>query len=207
MSNNEHIQQPNKKSGNNVKILVLGNSSVGKSSIVIRYTENKFHSGYLTTIGVDFIRKNISINDQEINLQIWDSAGQEKYNSITKQYYRRTDGILVVFDVSSRTSFNGVMTWLEEIEISSAKGIPVVILGNKCDLPKKEVTKEEAIEFAETKGFSYYETSALDGTNINEAFMDIVLKIMENQNQTETNDKPSFLINMTQKPKKEGCCR
>ena len=198
------IQQPNKKPATVIKILILGDSSVGKSSIVVRYTENKFYSSYLTTIGVDFVKKTLRLNDQEINLQIWDSAGQEKYNSITKQYYNRTDGILVVFDLTSRKTFNGVMNWLEEVEQSNAKGLPVVVIGNKCDLEDKEVIKEEIIDFAESKGFSYYETSALNGANINEAFMDIVLKIIDNKN--EKNDKPTFAINIRHK-KKDKCCK
>ena len=153
MNTKTQIQQPNKKASKIIKILILGNSSVGKSSIVVRYTENKFYTTYLATIGVDFVKKVLNINDQEVILQIWDSAGQEKYNAITKQYYNRTDGILVVFDLSSRTTFNGVMNWLEEIELSNASGMPIVILGNKCDLEEKEVSQEEAIEFAQSKGF------------------------------------------------------
>jgi small GTP-binding protein len=206
MNTKTQIQQPNKKGPKIIKILILGNSSVGKSSIVVRYTENKFYTTYLATIGVDFVKKVLNINDQEIILQIWDSAGQEKYNAITKQYYNRTDGILVVFDLSSRTTFNGVMNWLEEIELSNASGMPIVILGNKCDLEEKEVSKEEAIEFAQSKGFPYYETSALEGINVNEAFMDVVLKIIENKNKNAKNDKPTFGISVGQ-TKKEKCCK
>ena len=205
MSNNQIKQQPNKKTTNILKLLTLGNSSVGKSSIVIRYTENKFYSSYLTTIGVDFLRKVITVGDKEINLQIWDSAGQEKYNSISKQYYNKADGIILVFDLNSRMSFDGMMNWLEEIEVSTAKGIPIVIVGNKCDLATREITTDEAYEFAETKNIPYFETSAMTGHNVNEAFNKLVEIALEFQ-EKKNNDKKVVTLNTTG-GNKERCCK
>lgn len=205
MSNNETKQQPNKKTTNILKLLTLGNSSVGKSSIVIRYTENKFYSSYLTTIGVDFLRKVITVGDKEINLQIWDSAGQEKYNSISKQYYNKADGIILVFDLNSRMSFDGMMNWLEEIEVSTAKGIPIVIVGNKCDLATREITTDEAYEFAETKNIPYFETSAMTGHNVNEAINKLVEIALEFQ-EKKNNDKKVVTLNTTG-GNKERCCK
>ena len=205
MSNNQIKQQPNKKTTNILKLLTLGNSSVGKSSIVIRYTENKFYSSYLTTIGVDFLRKVITVGDKEINLQIWDSAGQEKYNSISKQYYNKADGIILVFDLNSRMSFDGMMNWLEEIEVSTAKGIPIVIVGNKCDLATREITTDEAYEFAETKNIPYFETSAMTGHNVNEAINKLVEIALEFQ-EKKNNDKKVVTLNTTG-GNKERCCK
>lgn len=205
MSNNETKQQPNKKTTNILKLLTLGNSCVGKSSIVIRYTENKFYSSYLTTIGVDFLRKVITVGDKEINLQIWDSAGQEKYNSISKQYYNKADGIILVFDLNSRMSFDGMMNWLEEIEVSTEKGIPIVIVGNKCDLTTREITTDEAYEFAETKNIPYFETSAMTGHNINEAINKLVEIALEFQ-EKKNNDKKVVTLN-TNGGNKERCCK
>ena len=205
MSNNETKLQPNKKASNILKLLTLGNSSVGKSSIVIRYTENKFYSSYLTTIGVDFLRKVITVGDKEINLQIWDSAGQEKYNSISKQYYNKADGIILVFDLNSRTSFDGMMNWLEEIELSTAKGIPIVIVGNKCDLTTREITSDEAFEFAETKNIPYFETSAMTGHNVNEAINKLVEIALEFQ-EKQISDKKVVTLNKT-RDNKESCCK
>ena len=205
MSNNQTKQQPNKKTTNILKLLTLGNSCVGKSSIVIRYTENKFYSSYLTTIGVDFLRKVITVGDKEINLQIWDSAGQEKYNSISKQYYNKADGIILVFDLNSRMSFDGMMNWLEEIEVSTAKGIPIVIVGNKCDLATREITTDEAYEFAETKNIPYFETSAMTGHNVNEAFNKLVEIALEFQ-EKKNNDKKVVTLNTTG-GNKERCCK
>jgi small GTP-binding protein len=205
MSNNETKQQPNKKTTNILKLLTLGNSCVGKSSIVIRYTENKFYNSYLTTIGVDFLRKVITVGDKEINLQIWDSAGQEKYNSISKQYYNKADGIILVFDLNSRMSFDGMMNWLEEIEVSTEKGIPIVIVGNKCDLATREITTDEAYEFAETKNIPYFETSAMTGHNINEAINKLVEIALEFQ-EKKNNDKKVVTLN-TNGGNKERCCK
>lgn len=205
MSNNETKQQPNKKTTNILKLLTLGNSCVGKSSIVIRYTENKFYNSYLTTIGVDFLRKVITVGDKEINLQIWDSAGQEKYNSISKQYYNKADGIILVFDLNSRMSFDGMMNWLEEIEVSTEKGIPIVIVGNKCDLTTREITTDEAYEFAETKNIPYFETSAMTGHNINEAINKLVEIALEFQ-EKKNNDKKVVTLN-TNGGNKERCCK
>ena len=205
MSNNETKQQPNKKTTNILKLLTLGNSCVGKSSIVIRYTENKFYSSYLTTIGVDFLRKVITVGNKEINLQIWDSAGQEKYNSISKQYYNKADGIILVFDLNSRMSFDGMMNWLEEIEVSTEKGIPIVIVGNKCDLTTREITTDEAYEFAETKNIPYFETSAMTGHNINEAINKLVEIALEFQ-EKKNNDKKVVTLN-TNGGNKERCCK
>ena len=205
MSNNQTKQQPNKKTTNILKLLTLGNSCVGKSSIVIRYTENKFYSSYLTTIGVDFLRKVITVGDKEINLQIWDSAGQEKYNSISKQYYNKADGIILVFDLNSRMSFDGMMNWLEEIEVSTAKGIPIVIVGNKCDLATREITTDEAYEFAETKNIPYFETSAMTGHNVNEAINKLVEIALEFQ-EKKNNDKKVVTLNTTG-GNKERCCK
>jgi small GTP-binding protein len=205
MSNNETKQQPKKKTTNILKLLTLGNSCVGKSSIVIRYTENKFYSSYLTTIGVDFLRKVITVGDKEINLQIWDSAGQEKYNSISKQYYNKADGIILVFDLNSRMSFDGMMNWLEEIEVSTEKGIPIVIVGNKCDLTTREITTDEAYEFAETKNIPYFETSAMTGHNINEAINKLVEIALEFQ-EKKNNDKKVVTLN-TNGGNKERCCK
>lgn len=202
--NTHSKQQPNKKPSKIIRLLTLGNSTVGKSSIVIRFTENKFYTSYLATIGVDFMRKLITFHNEEINLQIWDSAGQEKYNSISKQYYNKADGILLVFDVSKRPSFEAMATWLQEIETSSAKGIPICMLGNKCDLAEREVSMEEGNDFAEGKGILYYETSALTGENVSEAFMGLVEKAVEFQKRNEMSSKGAVTLNKTSVGR--GCC-
>jgi small GTP-binding protein len=134
-----------------IRLLTLGNSMVGKSSIILRYIENKFYDSYISTIGVDFFKKMVNIQKKEYQLHIFDSAGQEKYKSISKQYYHRSEGIMLVFDLTSKSSFDSILNWIEDIENGAEKGIPIVLVGNKSDLVDREVSKEEAEELASKK--------------------------------------------------------
>ena len=152
-----------------LKILVIGESAVGKSCLLLRYTDNKFQETFMTTIGVDFKTKYIDIDGNHVKLQIWDTAGQEKFRSITKAYYRGAHGILVVFDISRRDTFNQTRMWIDSIKDASSDSIDVILIGNKCDL-ERAVTKEEAEDLAAQYKIRYFETSAKDNTNVEEAF-------------------------------------
>jgi small GTP-binding protein len=154
-----------------LKILVIGESAVGKSCLLLRYTDNKFQESFMTTIGVDFKTKYIDIEGVQVKLQIWDTAGQEKFRSITKAYYRGAHGILVVFDVSRRDTFSQTRMWIDSIRDSSADSNPidVILVGNKCDL-ERCVTADEAADLAKQFQIPYYETSAKDATNVDMAF-------------------------------------
>jgi small GTP-binding protein len=155
-----------------LKILVIGESAVGKSCLLLRYTDNKFQETFMTTIGVDFKTKYIDIDGTHVKLQIWDTAGQEKFRSITRAYYRGAHGILVVFDISRRDTFNQTKMWIDSIRDSQgdANLIDVILIGNKCDLVRA-VTKEEAQALANSYGIRYFETSAKENTNVEEAFL------------------------------------
>jgi small GTP-binding protein len=154
-----------------LKILVIGESAVGKSCLLLRYTDNKFQESFMSTIGVDFKTKYIAIEGTPVKLQIWDTAGQEKFRSITRAYYRGAHGILVVFDISRRDTFNQTKMWIDSIRDSQAEAssIDVILIGNKCDLVRA-VTKEEAEELAKSYGIQYFETSAKQNTNVEQAF-------------------------------------
>jgi small GTP-binding protein len=154
-----------------LKILVIGESAVGKSCLLLRYTDNKFQESFMTTIGVDFKTKFIEIEKVKVKLQIWDTAGQEKFRSITKAYYRGAHGILVVFDVSRRDTFDQTRMWIDSIRDSSADSNPidVILVGNKCDL-ERVVTTEEGNELAKSYQIPYFETSAKDAINVDAAF-------------------------------------
>jgi small GTP-binding protein len=154
-----------------LKILVIGESAVGKSCLLLRYTDDKFQDTFMTTIGVDFKTKFITVDNTPVKLQIWDTAGQEKFRSITKAYYRGAHGILVVFDISRRDTFNQTKVWIDSIRDSSADSNPidVILIGNKCDL-ERAVTREEAEALAEQFQLRYFETSAKESTNVTEAF-------------------------------------
>lgn len=191
-----------------LKILIIGESAVGKSCLLLRYTDNRFTEAFMTTIGVDFKTKFLQIDGDEVKLQIWDTAGQEKFRAITKAYYRGAHGILVVFDISRRDTFIQTKGWIDSIKESSTETIDAILVGNKSDLDRK-VTTEEAVQYAKQYGMKYFETSAKEDTNINEAFEYIAtlayrrLKSNSNNSANQVIDKP---IVINKQREKKGCC-
>ena len=168
------------------KILTIGDGGVGKISILRRYVENKFIKHHLSTIGIDFLSKTVTIKDKEIKLKIWDTAGQERYCNITSHIYKDADGIILVFDVTSEDSFNQITDWMEQIKNNVSKEeINLILIGNKCDLEERMVEKERGEEMAEKLKIKYYETSALTGQGINEAFEGLAKQIFKNKNPNE----------------------
>ena len=173
------------------KIILIGSSGVGKSSILQRYIQKVFSDSYSCTIGVDFFMKSIDIGDKSIKLQLWDTAGTEKFRSITTGYYRGANAAFVVFDLTSKASFNSLNEWIENYykysNPDSEKN--VVLIGNKSDLvDKREVTQEEIEKFAKDNHIIYFETSAKDGKNIDECFhfmAEQLVKQYENKNNDE----------------------
>ena len=156
-----------------LKILLVGDSSVGKTTLLLKYTEDKFSDSHITTIGVEYKDKEITINNRKVNLQIWDTSGQERYQSITKNFYRNADGILFVFDVTNEETFHHIKNWLitsEDID----KDFKKMIVGNKIDLEDKIVINKEKMEkFGEKKNMKCFLTSAKDGTNVDVIFKEI----------------------------------
>ena len=164
------------------KIILIGSSGVGKSSILQRYIQKTFNDSYASTIGVDFFMKSINIGEKTIKLQLWDTAGTEKFRSITTGYYRGADAAFVVFDLSAKSSFKAVSEWIENYykykNPDSEKN--VVLIGNKVDLvDKREVTQEEAENYVKDNNIFYFETSAKEGKNIEECFNFMAEKLLE----------------------------
>eukprot|EP00744_Colponema_vietnamica_P024292 GILI01035426.1.p1 GENE.GILI01035426.1~~GILI01035426.1.p1 ORF type:complete len:228 (+),score=54.63 GILI01035426.1:45-728(+) len=154
------------------RVVIVGDSGVGKSGLLKRFTDNTFSHDTKSTIGVDFADRTLTVSSGDrVRAQIWDTAGQERYRGITQYYYRGAKGALVVYDVTSRESFQDVEYWLSEVQKHAAPEIVTLLIGNKCDLREsREVTVEEAAQFAQTHSISYLETSALDATNVDRAF-------------------------------------
>lgn len=153
------------------KICVIGAASTGKSTIVHRLLKGEFKENTEATVGVEFHTYKINVEGTQISLDIWDSAGQERYRSVSKGYFRDAIGCVLVFDISNNKTFNDVSFWLNEFRELSNQNAFVLLVGNKTDLQsQREVTSEIAEQFANDKHISYIETSALDGTNINETF-------------------------------------
>jgi len=154
-----------------LKYIIIGDAAVGKSNLLLRYAHGQFKPEYQLTIGVEFGAKNIQISNKTYRIQIWDTAGQENFRSITRAYYKNSVCALVVYDISSKDSFNNVINWIEDCKNQSPKTIFMVLVGNKCDLnDKRQVSFEEGKEFAEKNDMMFYETSAKDGINVEEIF-------------------------------------
>ena len=168
-----------------LKILLVGDSSVGKTTLLLKYVDGQFSENHITTIGVEYKDKELIVNNRKVNIQIWDTSGQERYQSITKNFYRNADGILFVFDVTNEDSFNHLKNWLitsEDIE----KDFKKIIVGNKMDLEDKIViNKEKADKFAEKKNMKCFLTSAKDGTNVDVIFQEIAELILANKTDEE----------------------
>ena len=191
------------------KILTIGESGVGKTCILRRFVENKFLKNHLATIGIDFKTKTLNINNQEIKLKIWDTAGQERFRNITTQYYKGADGIVLIYDVTDDASYEKIRDWMAQI-LSNTKreDIGLVLLGNKCDMEPRAVTEEQGNKMAEELQVSYFETSALTGQGINEAFNELTRDIMKRKGVDNGGNENLELKNNISKKKKDGngCC-
>ena len=162
------------------KIILIGTAGVGKSSILKRYIENKFDPNYKCTIGVDFLMKSLTIQDKIVKLQLWDTAGQEKYRSMVSSYFRGANVALIIFDITSHASFEEVPLWIQFFYNNGPEQKNIILIGNKKDLEnEREVTQEEAETFAKTNDMIYYETSAKDGENIQYIFNYTAEKLLE----------------------------
>ena len=192
------------------KILTIGESGVGKTCVLRRFVENKFLKNHLATIGIDFKTKTLNINNQEIKLKIWDTAGQERFRNITTQYYKGADGIVLVYDVTDEASYDKIREWMEQILSNTQQDeIGLVLLGNKCDMEPRTVTEEMGKKMAEELKISYFETSALNGQGIKEAFEQLTRDIMKKKGVGDgNNDAGKVELNKkkNKKDKKDSDC-
>ena len=160
------------------KVLLIGNSGVGKSSLFLRFVDDIWEDSFVPTIGVDFKVKTLSIEDKKIKLQIWDTAGQERFRTIISSYYKGAHGILLIFDLSDIETFKSLNNWLIEIERNANKNVIKILIGNKCDLNERKVTMKQASEFAEENGMKYIETSAKNNINVIDAFRTLGMELI-----------------------------
>ncbi|KAI8107772.1 hypothetical protein M9434_004716 [Picochlorum sp. BPE23] len=158
-----------------IKLLLIGDSGVGKSCLLLRFSEDSFTNSFITTIGIDFKIKKIQIDGTWIKLQIWDTAGQERFRTITSAYYRGAMGILLVYDVGDANSFKNIRNWMKNIEQHASVNVVKGLVGNKCDISEGEraVSKSQAQELADEYGIPFYETSAKTGENVENVFRDL----------------------------------
>ena len=201
------------------KLILIGNSGVGKSCILQRYMKHTFEENYKCTIGVDFLMKSLIINGQTVKLQIWDTAGQEKYKSMVSSYYRGANVALIVFDITSHKTFDALPLWIENFYKNGPEQKNIILIGNKKDLEEdREVTQEEAKLFSETNNMIYFETSAKDGENIDYVFNYAAEKLLEfysgnnetilKRQMTPNNEKQlnNFQEIRIEETQKKNCC-
>ncbi|CAD8172968.1 unnamed protein product [Paramecium octaurelia] len=194
------------------KILLIGNSAVGKSSLLLRFADNVFNESFLPTIGVDFKIRTFDLNGKTVKLQIWDTAGQERFKTITNSYYKGAHGIILVYDVTDKQSFKDVENWLAEVEKYANENVVRVLVGNKVDLEsKREVTSEEGKELADSLNIRFIETSAKNSSNVEKAFItlanEIKAKVAKSSEAVPIKTGPRITPDQQQNTVKDnGCC-
>ncbi|XP_042043386.1 ras-related protein RIC2 [Salvia splendens] len=160
------------------KVVLIGDSGVGKSNLLSRFTRNEFSLESKSTIGVEFATRSLTVDGKVIKAQIWDTAGQERYRAITSAYYRGAVGALLVYDVTRHSTFESVERWLRELRDHTDPNVVVMLIGNKCDLRHLvAVSTDDGTSFAETESLYFMETSALDATNVENAFTEVLTQI------------------------------
>jgi Ras-related protein Rab-1A len=205
------------------KLLLIGNSGVGKSCILMRYADNSFTENFFNTIGVDFKIKTITLNDQVIKMQIWDTAGQDRFRTLTSSYYRGAHGIIIVYDVTNKDSFDNVKQWMQEIEKFASENVNKLLVGNKSDLEEqRKVTYDEGVELAKKFDIPFLEVSAKNALNVEDTFITMASEIQTRflKEKTQKKDKKDFMfggnssaltLNNKDEPtkeesKKNNCC-
>ncbi|GLI74534.1 Rab GTPase ypt31 [Penicillium ochrochloron] len=197
-------------------VVLIGDSGVGKSNLLSRFTRNEFNLDSKSTIGVEFATRSIQVDSKTIKAQIWDTAGQERYRAITSAYYRGAVGALLVYDISKHQTYENVNRWLKELRDHADSNIVIMLVGNKSDLRHlRAVPTEEAKQFASENNLSFIETSALDASNVELAFQNILTEIYRivsskalDSGESSTNPPVGRTIDFTPQPneQKQGCC-
>ena len=187
------------------KILLLGDTQVGKSSFLMRYIDNTFQESYLSTVGLDFKVKNVQLDDgNTYRVQIWDTAGQDRFHAITRNYFKNAHGIILIYDVTLIESFQNVKNWIKQIKEEVTDKVSIILVGNKIDMENQRVvSKEEGEKMAASYGLKFFECSAKTGENVEEIFKDIVTKTVENFSKVDEKEATKL---KNKKGQKKGCC-
>jgi len=192
------------------KLVLIGDSGVGKSCLLLRFADDAFTESYISTIGVDFRFRTVKIDNKTVKLQIWDTAGQERFRTITSAYYRGADGIVMVYDVTSQESFDHVNDWLKEVNRYASEGTCKLLVGNKSDrTTEKVVTTEQAKDFADDIGVPFLETSAKSAANVEEAFLTMASELIKQRIARGGNDSSGASEKVElggDRAKLGGCC-
>ena len=162
------------------RIIFVGDSSVGKTNIITKYKYNTFEDSHLTTIGIDFVSKILNIRNKTIRLNIWDTAGQEKYRIIANSYYRNSNAVCIVYDITNKISYYNIKRWIEDVKKNCSPSVDIYIIGSKLDVQHdREINKNDVEKYCEENNFKYFEVSALNNYNIHNLFHDIAFTLMK----------------------------
>ena len=188
------------------KVLILGDSTVGKTCFLVRYVDDSFDDSTLLSVGMDYRLKNVKTEDgTKVKLQIWDTCGQERYRSISKNYYKGANAIILVFSLIDKKSFDSVENWINQIKEEASESILIILVGNKSDLIEKRVISyEEAEKLAKEFNINYFECSAKTGENINVAFNDLIEQMVKKTDKTK--DSTTQLNSENLGKNKKTCC-
>ncbi|XP_076453600.1 ras-related protein Rab-37-like isoform X5 [Babylonia areolata] len=190
------------------KVMLIGDSGVGKTCILVRFKDGTFLSGsFISTVGIDFRNKVVEVDGTKVKLQIWDTAGQERFRSITRAYYRDANALLLLYDVTNKASFDNIRAWLAEINEYAQEDVVIMLLGNKCDSTSERVIrKEDGERLAREYGVAFMETSAKTGVNVDLAFMAVARDLK--MKKTRRPNEPKFCVAdyVEQEKKEAGCC-
>nr|XP_061826341.1 ras-related protein Rab-8B-like isoform X2 [Nerophis lumbriciformis] len=171
------------------KLLLIGDSGVGKTCLLFRFSEDSFNTTFISTIGIDFKIRTIELDGKRVKLQIWDTAGQERFRTITTAYYRGAMGIMLVYDISNEKSFENIKNWIRNIEEHASSDVEKMVLGNKCDMAdRRQVSKDRGEKLAIDYGVKFFETSAKTSLNVEEAFYSMGRDILHNLSSKTTDN-------------------
>ena len=202
----------NKDSFYKINIFILGNAGVGKTCFILKYINNFFQTNYLNTIGIDLMAKTITLpSGEQVKIGFYDTAGEERFRAISFNLIKIADGIILMYDISDKSSFEAIPGWLDSIREAKGNNFPIILIGNKCDLiDARIIKKEKGEEETEKYEISFYESSNKEGINIDKPVMDLISVIMKdmnkNKNINENNDNKSYILNKKESKKKNGCC-
>ncbi|XP_069101753.1 ras-related protein Rab-8A isoform X2 [Argopecten irradians] len=189
------------------KLLLIGDSGVGKTCVLFRFSEDAFNSTFISTIGIDFKIRTIELDGKKIKLQIWDTAGQERFRTITTAYYRGAMGIMLVYDITNEKSFENIRNWIRNIEEHASQDVEKMILGNKCDMnDKRMVSKERGEQLAIEHGIKFMETSAKASINVEDAFFTLARDIkakMDKKLEASSAQNKGGGVNLKEKPQQK----
>ena len=192
---------------NQIKIMILGNSSVGKTSFIIKCTEDCFQEVYLSTIGIDFKEKEVIIEGKKYKILLYDTTGQERFKSLAINLIKDADGVMLMYDITNRESFNSIIDWIKNIEERKGENFPTIILGNKVDNEDiRKVSKEEGEKVAEGNDISFFEISNKTGVNVNEALLAFIKEILSFKKKNVFLKTQTISIKSLKTKKKKQCC-